>query len=115
LGGQSLKADLAFEQTTNPAGDKLVRVAVSNAELTFTAGGAPVASITQASGDMVFIAGKFAGSFSGTVALTIPGVALNGSLNLQINTTGADVDQEFRAGGETRRLTLPGPSYLRLP
>ena len=72
-----------------------------------------MASLTEGSGDLLVLAGGLAAQFAGTVALNIPGVTLTGALTVQLNTTGATVDQDFRIDGQTRKLELPGPSYLR--
>ena len=49
-----------------------------------------------------------AGSLSGTLALTVPGVALSGTLALQFNTGTTEVKDTLLVGGTPVSFDVPG-------
>ncbi len=111
--GQSVTGDFAFERAVDSAGAAVVRVAAANVRATLGGG---LVSLSGGQGNLILAAGgALAGSISGTVAVAIPGVSFSGSLSLELNTTGAVVNQVFTVGGVTTTLALPGgASYLRI-
>ena len=102
IAGQTLTADVAFQQN----GTTSLLLVVKN--LTLRLGGdTPVLSITNGSG-VLQVTGTttkvLAGRIAGTVALTVPGVTLSGTLGLDISTA---------ASGSTTlaSVTVDGTTY----
>ena len=122
--GQTLTGDFAFERTTRtaPGGTgtvPVVRVGATNVAFALTAGGQPVVTLSNGSGLMLLAGTGVAADLSGTIAVSIPGVGLTGSLRLQLNTTGAAVNEVLRVGSADLLLSVPAPtspatSFLRL-
>ncbi|MGB8167671.1 MAG: hypothetical protein WCF18_09300, partial [Chthoniobacteraceae bacterium] len=113
IGTQSIGGDFAFEQVTKTAGGKLTRIVVANASLSLGNG---LVTLSNGRGALVLddAATGLAGSFSGDVAVNIPGVTLSGSLAVQVNDTAAAIDQSFTVGGETFAVSLPAGPYVRV-
>ena len=112
--GQSISADYAFEQVSGASGP-IVRVSVQNATLNLGDGTTNFLSITNGTGSLILSSSGIAGLISGTVAVNIPGVSLGGNLAIQINTTGAAVNQSFTAAdGSTTTVNLPAGPFLRI-
>jgi hypothetical protein len=116
VGGQTLTADITFQRGVDASGSTVVRAGVANGSLTFTAGGSPVISLTDGTGALLLSDAGFAASLSGTVAVTLPGISLSGSLGVRVNTTGAVVDTTVPVGTADLPLVLPAGSadYLQL-
>src|SRR5262249_36773693 len=55
-----------------------------------------------------------AGKLSGTLAVTIPGVAFSGTFSVGVNTTAAPVSRMFEVGDDEVALNLPAGPYLRI-
>ncbi|MGL4256040.1 MAG: hypothetical protein ACRCSL_06855, partial [Microbacterium sp.] len=124
---QQLRADIAFERTTSygangvlGGGDDttVTRIALANVAVSLAAGAAKL-SLTGGSALFVLTAtGGLAGRVAGTVALTgVPGVALAGTLVLEINTTTARVNETVQVGTATATVDLPAGlagGYLRI-
>ncbi|MBK8459221.1 MAG: hypothetical protein IPL43_02530 [Micropruina sp.] len=117
VGGQTLSADLGFQRSTTAEGTSVVLAAVTNLSFVVTAGGRPVASLSQGQGILMLAADGMAARVSGTVLVDVPGVSFSGSLELELNTTPALVNQVLAVGGEDVLLALPagalGADYLR--
>ena len=114
VGGQRLRADIAIEKATGPTGP-LMRLAATNVSLALGDGTRNILTLTA--GQALFVTGGtgIAGRVSGTVALVnVPGVTLSGSLALELNTTGALVDQTFVVGGVSTPLNLAAGIPLRV-
>jgi hypothetical protein len=122
VAGQSVSANFAFEKTTDENGAPLVRVAVSELTASFADG---AVSLTHGSGLLVLgtvapdtVGGAVttftAARVSGTIAVTLTGVSLSGTLTLEINTGSGAVSQVFKVGGVDTLLELPAGPYLRL-
>ncbi|NMM34119.1 MAG: hypothetical protein HHJ13_09000, partial [Phycicoccus sp.] len=124
--GQSLRGDFAFERATAAGVDTFLgtaddttvtRIAAANVELALTAGAARLAITGGTALFVLPVAGGLAGRVSGTVSLTgIPGVAISGSLAVEINTTNALVKETMRVGAGSITVNLPAGGtggYLR--
>ena len=121
--GQELTGDFAFESistfgadgvpggTGTNADGKVLRLALANVNLSLGGG---VLTVTNASGTLIVKGGGFAGDFGGTIALTVPNVALSGTLRIQVNTTTAAVDETIEIAGAPVALTLPIGKFFRV-
>ncbi len=112
VAGQALSGDFAFERTTRALSgggtQAVIRAVAANVRFSISSAGTPVVSLTDGAGSLLVLGADRAGELAGSVLLAIPGVTLAGTLTLQVNTTGADVDETFKAGGVDVRLLLPG-------
>ena len=117
VAGQTLRADLAVERATDDGGQPVVVAALTHLTLAVTAGGQPVVSITDGSGVLVVTAAGVAARVTGTVAVTVPGVALSGTLDLRFNGTTSVVNRVVTLGGTQVTIALPAAAtsagYLR--
>ncbi len=111
--GQTLQGDVTFEQTISGNGQRLVSVAIANASLTL-GGTTPEVTIANGQGDLLLTSTGLFGTISGTVTTNIPGVALSGTLQVEINTTTSAVQQSFTVGGQTQTVTLPAGPFLEV-
>ena len=109
--GQTLSGDVTV---TDPNGT--IQVTVSNAQVSLSDGngtvnsrGPPFAQLTNGSGEIDITSAGVAAAVSGSVAFTLPGVALTGTLfSLQVNTSA----QSVTLGGSG--ATLPAGPYFQL-
>ena len=117
--GQTISGDVSFERATAPipAGSPsgtpaptVVRVALANVSVSM----AGVLSLRNGSALLVVAPAGLAGSISGDLALTVPGVSLGGTLALEVNTTGAKVEQTFTVGGVPATLALESGRFVRV-
>ncbi|OQY08208.1 MAG: hypothetical protein B6I22_01165, partial [Desulfobacteraceae bacterium 4572_123] len=114
--GQSLSGDFSFEQTvtSDPEPVKIVKIAAANVTLSLKNGSDDLVTVTHGTGALFITDAGLAGELSGSVAVHIPDVAVSGTLNLQINTTGVDVHETIMAGSIPVALELPAGPYVRL-
>ncbi|MCW5953508.1 MAG: hypothetical protein KIT69_14735, partial [Propionibacteriaceae bacterium] len=118
--GQRITADIAFEQaTTVPAaggpGETVLRIALTNVSLSF-GGTSPVATLTGGTALFLSRTSGLAGRVSGSIALTVPGVVLSGTLAVLVNTGTTAVDESFRVGdGDVVRLVVPAGGTTLTP
>ncbi len=106
VAGVTLTGSVAFQQTT--AG---TAVAVSGASLVLGDGTENFLSVTGVTGAMLVLTGAHPGvaaSLSGNVAINLPGVSVSGALNVELNTTSADVNQTFQLAGASIPVNLSG-------
>ena len=117
--GQTISGDVSFERASAPipAGSPsgtpaptVVRVALANVSVSI----AGVLSLRNGSALLVVAPAGLAGSISGDLALTVPGVSLGGTLALEVNTTGAKVEQTFTVGGVPATLALESGRFVRV-
>ena len=92
--GQSLSGDFTFQQSGGTT-----TATVANGTLALAG-----LSLTHGTGTLTITAGGVAGSISGDVAVSIPGVSFTGALALQIDTAGGTLS--FAATGAS--LTVAG-------
>ena len=104
--GQTLSGNFAF--STDAAG---VSIAATGVSLSLGCG---AVSVTGASGLLQIGAGGLAGTISGTVALSVPGVSLGGTYTVSVNTGIAPVSSSVTLGGQTVVLDLPAGPFLRV-
>lgn len=88
-------------------------MAIANASLTL-GGTTPEVTIANGQGDLLLTSTGLFGTISGTVTTNIPGVALSGTLQVEINTTTSAVQQSFTVGGQTQTVTLPAGPFLEV-
>src|SRR5262249_50272688 len=110
---QSLSGDFAFERLVDNNATPIVRVAAANANFALGNGTTTFVALTGGQGSFVLAQAGIAGQLSGTVSVTIPGVAVQGTLAVQVNQTGQAVNQSFGVGGTTVTLNLPAGPFLR--
>ena len=104
IGGQSLSGNFGVELSTSSGGGAVVAVSVSNAAASFGSG---LATLTGGSGALLVSASGIAGSFTGTIAVNVPGVSVSGTLSVQVNSTGAVVSETVGLGAGSVVLNLP--------
>ena len=88
-----------------------MRLALANVNLSLGGG---VLTVTNASGTLLVKSTGLAGDFGGTIALTVPNVALSGTLRVQVNTTTAAVDETIELAGAPVKLVLPIGKFFRV-
>ncbi|HEY3485474.1 MAG TPA: hypothetical protein VGK49_08810, partial [Ilumatobacteraceae bacterium] len=110
--GQTLSGNFSFDRDASTG---TISIAASGVGLHLGAPGSGV-SITNASGAILVTPQGIAADLSGTVTLTIPGVAFDpgAQFRLAINTTSAAVDRLLTVGDETVALQLVAGPYLRV-
>ncbi|HWW00016.1 MAG TPA: Calx-beta domain-containing protein [Candidatus Acidoferrum sp.] len=81
----NLTADFDFE----PNGSNEVDVGIANLSFYFDNGTSNLLSLTNGSGAFVILAAGVYGTAGATVNLTVPGVTLEGTFNVLMNTTGS--------------------------
>ncbi|NOS68309.1 MAG: calcium-binding protein, partial [Verrucomicrobia bacterium] len=114
VGTQTMTVDVAFEQTVNLAGQKRVRIGVSNASFSISDGVTTFASLTNGAGLFVLSNDGLAGALSGTVTLNVPGVTFSGTFGVAFNNTTKAVNESLNIGGSTVTLNLAKGPYLRI-
>jgi hypothetical protein len=130
VAGQSLRGDFVFTQTTiNRGPDGLpgtaddlrgVRIAVNNVSLGFGDGTVNFVNVTNGSGSFLILpavnggAAGIAGWLSATVSVAVPGIAVGGTLRLEINNTNTAVDEVIFVGGLPIELKLVAGNYVRV-
>src|SRR5262249_28499401 len=97
--GQSLTADLAFEQEGGEVG-----VAASNVTLSLADG---AVTLDHGEAALLLTPAGLATRISGDIAITAPGATFGGSFTVAVNTTPAAVDRTFTLGGREVSLALP--------
>ena len=106
VAGQRLSADVSIEQLTTSAGPT-VKLALANVSLALGDGKQELLTLTGGSGFWLIRSGGVAGRVQGTVALqNVPGVTLQGTLGLEVNTTNADVNETFTLNGFETKLEI---------
>ena len=88
--GETLSGTFSIQRQTVGSSTTTVIVA-SGVALSLGVGGATFVSLSGGSGEIEVTGGGLAGTLSGTVATTIPGVSLTATFALVLNTTGASV------------------------
>ena len=103
IGSQSLTADLVFTRGLDAAGNTEARVAVAHAALSL--GGAIV--VSDGTGGLILTSSGIAAQLSGSVSVTVPAVQLSGTLQVQLNTTGAPVNDTVHLGSGDVPVVVP--------
>ena len=110
VAGQTLTGDFAFEKLTTPGGGSVIRIAGAHVALDL----AGILRLTDGSALVVLTDAGLGASISGTIALAVPGVSIDGDLAVQLNTTSAEVHSTFVVAGVPSTLDLPTGSYVRV-
>ncbi|MEQ1862956.1 MAG: hypothetical protein ABMA13_23795, partial [Chthoniobacteraceae bacterium] len=116
--GLELQGDFSFEQITNGAGEKVVRVALSDVKLVIGPSANPFVRITNGQGSLLIDRNGVAADFS--VTASFPGLAAAGlalsfnTVRVQLNTGAAAVKTTFAVGGQTIALDVPAGPFLRV-
>ncbi len=115
IAGQSLSGNVAFEQLTID-GAPVIRVALSDVTLAIGDGTTDLVTVSDGRGSILIRAGPtgIAGSFSGDIAVVIPGIDISATVTVEINQTGTEVDETFVVGGQTVNLVLEAGTYVRV-
>jgi hypothetical protein len=109
--GQRILGDFAFEEVTQPSGDKIVRVLAQNVTIGIGDGATNFVSLSQGFGFFVLKSGVtpdnavFAGEVSGNVVVSVPGVSLEGSFSLAINNSSQVVSETISLGPDADMTT----------
>src|SRR5207249_6727762 len=133
VAGQTLSGNFAFEQITTGRGQDgipgtpddilALRIAATDVSLSLGDGSVSILSATSGSGTFLIIdrAGSpspgrgIAGRLSATVALRgVPGVSLSGTLAVEINNTGEEIDEVFFVGGLPVPFQIEAGNYVRV-
>ena len=108
IAGIELAGKFVFEQTTNARAETIVKVALSDISFGF----GPV-MVSNGSGFFVVLPTGLAGTLQATVDVTVPGVAVSGTFGVEINNTGAAVEESVVLDGVTKTLDLVAGPYVR--
>src|SRR5205807_2227411 len=105
VAGQTLSGDFSFQQSAG-----VTTVAIANGALALTG-----ISLSHGTGTLTLTATGVAGSLTGDVAVTIPGVSFTGSLALQLDSAAGDIDtrvatRHVRISGTGVHVTIAGQS-----
>ena len=117
--GQSLTANLIFEQATTATGASIVRLGFAGVAMQLTADGTTIVDVTSGQGGLLISDAGIAGSISVTAALTIPGIdgiaASVGNVTVEFNGQRAPVVDSFivpvPGGTTTVDLDLPAGTF----
>ena len=120
---QTLTGDVTLEQVQSlgvdgvPGGtgedfdEQIVRVGFNNVSINLADG---LLTLDNGSGLFVVSDAGLAGGISGDVALGVEGVSLEGGLTLEVNNTGAEVDETLRVGSATLNLQIAAGQNFRV-
>ena len=104
VAGQALTGDITVEKSAGT-----VTVSVPNATLTIGSG---LVSVTGASASFTAGSTGLVGTFTGTVAVSVPGVVLSGTVTAQVNTSATAQSGipagSLRIGGSSITVTVGG-------
>ena len=115
VSGQSLSGTFALDQQSDTTGARVVRIGVTGGTLALGPAGSPVVSAQNATGAFVVGPAGVAGSLEATIAMgSGTPVTISGAVQVQLNTTGAAVDQTVTVGAATLGVQLPAGPYLRI-
>ncbi len=89
LDGQSLTGNFQVTHGTIGSNTSVTEIAASNVSATFGDGSGGGVTLSNGSGLFVLAGTGFSGQIGGSVTLSVPGVQVKGTLNVQINTAGA--------------------------
>jgi hypothetical protein len=110
----SVEGNFSFEAGTTAAGIPAVKVAASMVEIYLGDGNTDYVSIIDGHGGMVVTEAGLACRVEATVTLdNVPGVILEGTLGLAINTGADPVKESFLVGTEVYQIDLPGGPFVR--
>src|SRR5439155_4294967 len=97
-----------------------LRIAATDVSLSLGDGSASILTASSGTGTFLIIdttaGGRgIAGRVTGTVALRgVPGVSLSGTLAIEINNTGAEIDQVFFVGGLPVPFKIEAGNFVRV-
>jgi len=114
--GQVITADVSFEQVTNAAGARVVRVGIADGSVRL-GGSTPADAVVVVSGLtglFVITPAGVAGRLAGQISLNVPQVEFAAAVSLAVNTTSAAVNQTLTVGGGQVPVQLPAGPYLRV-
>ena len=117
--GQTFSGNFSFEQITRSDGDRLVKLAFTDVTLSIGGDGTADGSILHVavpSGAFLVSSLGIAGEFDALVTLNVDPELLSGELkfNLQVNTTGFAVNENFEVDGTTFALSLAAGPFVRV-
>ncbi|MGH2928797.1 MAG: hypothetical protein ACRDL8_11400, partial [Solirubrobacteraceae bacterium] len=108
--GQSLTGDVTVTDSSGA-----IAISIANAQISLSDGngnvssrGPPFAQLTKGTGTLQLSSSGVAGTFTGTVAVTLPGASLTGTFGLQINTTSAAVATPTLLAGPYIQFSVTG-------
>ncbi|HEY3485508.1 MAG TPA: hypothetical protein VGK49_08985, partial [Ilumatobacteraceae bacterium] len=111
IAGQTLRANLAFEQRTLASGARSVTLGVTEGELSL----AGVVRLSEIEGVFAITPGGFAGRLSADIEIDLdPAISFDGTVSIAINNGSAAVRQTIVVDGAEEVLDLPGGPYLRV-
>lgn len=107
--------DFTFETKTTNAVHKVVTVSASN--VSFNLGTVTVTnllSITNGSGAFILTNAGLVGQGTVTLGINAQGISVGGAFGIQINQTGAAVNETVDVAGTPTTINLPGGPYLQV-
>ena len=115
VSGQSLSGTFALDQQTDTTGARVARIGVTGGTLALGPTGSPVVRAQDATGAFVVGPAGAAGSLAATMAVgTGTPLTITVRCQVQLDTTGAAVDQTVTVGAGTLSVQLPAGPYLRI-
>ncbi|MEN0072261.1 MAG: hypothetical protein AAGC63_14885, partial [Propionicimonas sp.] len=116
--GQTIAADITFEQVANAAGAKLVRFGIADGALFLGGsqadGSDAVVSVTGITGLFLLTPAGVGGTLAGRVSLDVPAVEFAAAVSVSLNTTGQAISQTLVVGGAELSIALAAGPYLRI-
>ncbi|MDB2673704.1 hypothetical protein N9Y81_01985, partial [Akkermansiaceae bacterium] len=118
-----INADVAFEQVQSLGADglpggtgadfdaQIVRISFNNVSVNLADG---LLTLDNGTGLFVVTDAGLAGRIGGDIALGVEGITLEGNLQLEVNNTGADVDETLRVGSATLGLQISAGQTFRI-
>ncbi|MDB4127816.1 hypothetical protein N9594_01580, partial [bacterium] len=120
---QSIGGNFSIEQITLSDNSKILKIAATDVEMNLGDGTTDYIVFSGGTGLLLSTSEGIAGGFSGNVALqNLDSISLNGDLVLEINQTGAAVDQKYEINernsegsivGAEKTLVMDAGTYIR--
>ncbi len=115
VAGQSLTGNFVLQSQTTAAGNRVVTVAVSNATLALGDGTTALVTVSNGSGALILNSGALAGSFSGSLAVNIPGVTLTATtVSVLVNNGSQAVNQTITVAGQPVTVNVAAGPYVQV-
>ena len=115
VSGQHFEGNFALEVIDSTPNGSTVRVVATGVTAKFGDGTNELVSLINGSGYFIVKGAGVAASIEGLVIVKdIEGVSFAGSFAVEVNTTGAEVDESFVLGDSTETLKLEDAEFVRI-
>ncbi|MDB4408599.1 LEPR-XLL domain-containing protein, partial [Akkermansiaceae bacterium] len=115
VSGLSIQADLNFSRPRIDLGGGVTELALGiSLSNVSTSIGDGLIMLDGGFGDILVLSSGIAANIGGTVGVNVPGLALGGGFELQINTSGIDLDVDFDVQGSLREINVRAGPFVQL-